>query len=100
MDQRIPPLLAEYDTSDSGWFKMKQFECWFSKTIIPCTRKSEAQKLALSDNLSPHFSEEVTGFSLSFECFPPNTTHAAFECRHLRATQEAVEGHFEQRAGV
>ena len=54
---------------------MKQFECWFTKTIIPCTRKSEAQKLALSDNLSPHFSEEVTGLSLSFECFPPNTTH-------------------------
>ena len=75
MDRRIPFLLAEYDTSDSGWFKMKQFECWFSKTIIPCTRKSEAQKLALSDNLSPHFSEEVTGLSLSFECFPPNTTH-------------------------
>ena len=73
------PPLAEYDASNSGWFKMKQLESWFSKIVIPWARKSEAPKLVLGHNLSSHFSEEVMGLSrehrVSFKCLPANTAH-------------------------
>ena len=75
----FPPPLAHYDLSDSGWFKMKQFERWFKKVVIPWPRKSEESKLVLGDNLFSYFSEEVIGLCrehrVSFKCFPANTTH-------------------------
>ena len=75
----FPPPLAHYDLSDSGWFKMKQFERWFKKVVLPWAQKSEDPKLVLGDNLSSHFSDEVMGLcrehQISFKCFPANTTH-------------------------
>lgn len=74
-----PSPLAEYDTSESGWFKTKQFEHWFIKVVIPWAKKSQQPKLVIGDNLSAHFSDQVMAlcreYRISFKCFPPNTTH-------------------------
>ena len=75
-----PPPYAEYDTSESGWFKMKQFERWFEIIVLPWANKSpEKRKLVIGDNLSAHFSPKVFHLcrqnNISFKCLPPNTTH-------------------------
>ena len=74
------PPLAEYDTSESGWFKMKQFERWFELIVLPWANKTPyKKKLIIGDNLSAHFSPKVLNLcrenNISFKCFPPNTTH-------------------------
>ena len=74
-----PPSLAQYGTSDSGCFKMNQFERCFKKVVLPWAQKSEESKLVLGDNLSSHFSDEVMGLCrehcVPFKCFPLNTAH-------------------------
>lgn len=75
-----PPPLAQYDSSATGWFKMKQFERWFEMIVLPWAAKTPGQqKLVFGDNLSAHFSEKVMQLCrqhhVSFKCFPANTTH-------------------------
>ena len=74
------PPHAQYDTSESGWFKMKQFERWFQIIVLPWANKSpDKRKLVIGDNLSAHFSPKVFELcrenNISFKCLPPNTTH-------------------------
>ena len=73
------PKGARYNRSRSGWFDNAYFQDWFQQVALPFCRRKTGRCVLIGDNLSSHFSPEITKVcednNIAFCCLPPNSTH-------------------------